>query len=164
MVSKYYKRSAAGVVVDPDVPRWTELLTQWARDNAPKMINEQNELIQNRFAILAGLTPTVVNRWFLRGSLPQEHFIAQVHEATGIPLAQLNASANKTRALWQLRNSTGEILNNADHIIELAKQVERVEVSTEANTAAIEALTGQVEVLRSILEGGPALGKRRKLG
>lgn len=163
MASKYYKRSAANVQVDPDVPTWTELITQWARDNAPKMINEDGELIQNQFAILTGITTTVINRWFLRGSLIKDRYVQQTHEATGIPLVQLNASVDKTRALWQLRNATGEILNNANHILLLAQRVEGIEATTATNTTAIEALTEQVEALRGILEGGPAVHKRRKI-
>ena len=166
MVSKYRpNNSADGVFVDPDVPAWTELITQWARDEAPTLYHhDEGTLNQNRFSVLTGITTTVINRWFLRGSVVKDKYIRPVHEATGIPMSKLEASAAKTLALWKLSNSTGEILNNAHHILELAQRVGGIESTTAANTTAIEALTEQVEALRSILEGGPALHKRRKLG
>ncbi len=182
MVSKYRpKNSADGVVVDPDVPTFTELITQWAKNEAPNVYHhDEGALNQNRFSVLTGITTTVINRWFLRGSVVKDKYIRPVHEATGIPMAKLEASAAKTQALWKLSNSTGEILNNAHHILELAQRVEKVEGSTATNTAAIVALTEQVEALvqsfasdlvdgterlieqvRGILDGGPAVRKRK---
>lgn len=148
MTSKYYKRSAAGAVVDPDVLTWTELITQWAKDNEPKMIHDDGKLIQNRFAILTGITTTVINRWFNRGSLPQHGALEQVHEATGIPMSSLVASHDKSKALWLHRNSSGDILNNADNILALTERVEKIEADMKEMADRLKEHDAAIEELR----------------